>query len=202
MSKPIRFLAPLALIATACTQQGDHDLLIGEAVAQPAEREPEREPDVVFVPTPEPVVKRMLTMAKVGPSDVVYDLGCGDGRIAIAAVKDFKAKKAVCIDIDPERVREARANARKAGVADRVEIKQGDLFEEDLSDATVVTLYLLESLNLKLRPRLHKQLRPGARVVSQSFDMGEWKPDAESTVDNKRVYLWVMPLQQARKRWL
>lgn len=146
-------------------------------------------PDVIFVPTPEPVVNRMLTMAKVGPDDVVYDLGCGDGRIAVAAARDFGAR-AVCVDIDPQRIAEARANVKRAGVEDKVDIRQGDLFEIDVSPATVVSLYLLESLNLRLRPKLQRELRPGARIVSQSFSMGDWRPDAEDTVNGTQVYLW------------
>lgn len=161
-----------------------------EASPPPEARVPARDPDVVFVPTPEPVVEAMLTMAEVGERDVVYDLGCGDGRIAIAAVRDFGAKEAVCIDIDPQRVREARANVKRAGLEERVEIRQGDLFEADLSKPTVVTLYLLRSLNLKLRPKLQRQLEAGSRVVSQSFDMGDWEPDEEREVDDHTVYLW------------
>jgi SAM-dependent methyltransferase len=150
-----------------------------------------RSPDVIFVPTPEPVVKRMLEMANVGPNDVVYDLGCGDGRIVVAAARDFGAR-GVCIDIDPKRIEEARANVREAGVEDRVEVRQADLFEVDLSPATVVTLYLLESLNLKLRPKLQRELRAGARVVSQSFSMGDWKPQRQEQVEGKPVYLWTI----------
>lgn len=148
-----------------------------------------KKPDVIFVPTPEPVVNRMLTLAKVGPNDVVYDLGCGDGRIAVAAARDFGAR-AVCVDVDPQRIREARANVERAGVGDKVEIRQADLFEVDLSPATVVTLYLLESLNLKLRPKLQRELRPGARVVSQTFGMGDWKPAQQADVNGTAVYLW------------
>jgi precorrin-6B methylase 2 len=190
MNRSSLLVASIALAATSCApQQDDRQRAGGNAVAQPAERAP----DVVFVPTPEPVVERMLTMARVGPKDIVYDLGCGDGRIPIAAVRDFQATKAVCVDIDPQRVREARANVKEAGVEDRVEVIEGDLFEQDLSEATVVTLYLLETLNLKLRPKLHAELRPGARVVSQSFAMGDWKPDETSTIAGKPVYLWIMP---------
>jgi len=148
-----------------------------------------RDPDVIFVPTPEPVVQRMLTMANVGPNDVVYDLGCGDGRIAIAAARDFGARS-VCVDIDPKRIEEATENVRKAGVEDRVEVRHADLFQVDLSPATVVTLYLLESLNEKLRPKLKRELRDGARVVSQSFSMGDWQPAATDSVSGTPVYLW------------
>ncbi len=147
--------------------------------------------DVPFVPTPEAVVDKMLEMAKVGPNDVVYDLGSGDGRIVIAAAK--KGARAVGIDIDPERIREARANARSAGVEKRVEFRQGDLFEADLKDATVVTLYLLTGVNRKLRPKLLSELKPGTRVVSHAFDMGDWKPVAEQQVGSSTVYYWVVP---------
>jgi SAM-dependent methyltransferase len=151
----------------------------------------DREPDVHFVPTPDAVIDTMLRLAEVGPDDVVYDLGCGDGRIVVAAARDFGVR-AVGIDIDPERVREARARAEREGVADRVEIRQGDLFVADVSEATVVTLYLLQELNEKLRPKLQRELRPGARIVSQTFDMGSWEPDKRTIVDGTRVYLWTV----------
>jgi SAM-dependent methyltransferase len=152
-----------------------------------------RTPDVIYVPTPEAVVDAMLKAAKVGPNDVVYDLGCGDGRIVIAAVKDFGAKRGVGVDIDPQRIREARENAQAAKVADRVKIVEGDLFTMDFRDATVVALYLLPSLNLKLRPKLLAELRPGTRIVSHAFDMGDWAPEQTLQVDGKTVYLWTVP---------
>ena len=155
-----------------------------------------RTPDVVYVPTPEPVVERMLDLAHVGKGDVVYDLGCGDGRIVIAAAKRG-ARRGVGVDIDPERIAEARANVRAAGVGDRVEIVEGDLFEMDLSDATVVTLYLLPDLNLRLRPKL-LALKPGTRIVSHAFDMGDWKPERTAQVDGKTVYSWTVPEPRAR----
>lgn len=148
-----------------------------------------REPDVVFAPTPMALVAAMLTMAEVGPDDVVYDLGCGDGRIPIAAARDHGAR-AVCVEIDPALVREARARVRRAGLEDRVEVRHADLFETDLSDATVVTLYLLDDLNLRLRPKLQRELRPGARVVSQTFAMGDWTPDEWARASGTVVYLW------------
>jgi trans-aconitate methyltransferase len=153
-------------------------------------RGPTRAPDVIYVPTPEPVVNKMLSMAKVGPDDVVYDLGCGDGRIPIAAVRDFKAKSAVCIEIDPQRIEEARVNVQKAGLQDKVEVRHADMFKVDTSPATVVTLYLLPELNLRLRPKLLKELAAGARIVSQSFDMGDWKPVEHAVVGDKSVFLW------------
>jgi ubiquinone/menaquinone biosynthesis C-methylase UbiE len=148
--------------------------------------------DVPFVPTPEAVVEEMLKLAKVGPADVVYDLGSGDGRIVIAAAKKYGAR-GVGIDIDPERIAEATANARKAGVADRVEFREGDLFKADIGEATVVTLYLLSSVNLQLRPKLLAELKPGTRVVSHAFEMGDWKPVAARKVGAVSVYYWVVP---------
>jgi SAM-dependent methyltransferase len=152
---------------------------------------PSREPDVVYVPTPDEVVKEMMDLAKVKPGDVVYDLGCGDGRIVIAAAKRGAAK-AVGVDIDPDRIREARSNAREAGVADKVTFIEGDLFQMDFSDADVVTLYLLPDLNLKLRPKL-LALRPGTRIVSHAFDMGDWKPEITQVVDGRDVFAWTVP---------
>jgi ribosomal protein L11 methylase PrmA len=152
-----------------------------------------RAPDVVFVPTPPAVVAAMLKVAKVGPGDVVYDLGSGDGRIPIAAVKDFGAARAIGIDINPERIKEANANLQKAGVGDRVRFLNEDLFETNISDATVVTLYLLPSLNVKLQPKLMKELKPGTRIVSHAFDMGDWKPEQTLTVDERTVYFWTIP---------
>ena len=147
--------------------------------------------DVPFVPTPEKVVERMLEVAKVGPKDVVYDLGSGDGRIVIAAAK--KGARGVGIDIDPERIREARDNARRDGVANRVEFVEGDLFDADIRGATVVTIYLLSGINMKLRPKLLAELNPGTRVVSHAFDMGDWKPEATAKVGTSTVYYWVVP---------
>ena len=157
--------------------------------------------DVPYVPTKEPIVERMLRMAKVKPGDVLYDLGCGDGRIVIAAAKRFGIR-GVGIDIDPQRIAEAEENARKAGVADRVKFIQGDLFEADIHDATVVTLYLLPEVNLKLRPRLLSDLKPGSRIVSHNYDMGDWKPEqtAKLTVDGTEhvVYAWTIPKRSSR----
>jgi SAM-dependent methyltransferase len=152
---------------------------------------PSRAPDVVFVPTPETVVDEMLNLADLKPGEVLYDLGCGDGRIVIAAAKRG-AGKAVGVDIDPQRIKEAWANARAAGVADRVTFIEGDLFKMDFADADVVTLYLLPDLNLKLRPKI-LALRPGTRVVSHAFDMGDWKPEVEEVVDGRTVYAWHVP---------
>jgi precorrin-6B methylase 2 len=155
-----------------------------------------RGPDVIFVPTPNDVVSAMLRLAGVSKKDTVYDLGCGDGRIVITAAQKYGAR-GVGIDIDPERVKEATENTRKAGVADRVKIIRGDLFEADISAATVVTLYLLTDLNLKLRPKLMKELKPGTRVVSHAFTMGDWKPERTEEVGGTTVYLWRIPARQA-----
>ena len=151
-----------------------------------------RRPDVIYVPTPEEVVEAMLQVAKVTKNDVVYDLGSGDGRIPVAAAKKYGAR-AVGIDIDPQRVKEANENVQRNGVGDKVKILQSDLFEVDLSEATVVTLYLLPSLNQKLMPKLMRELKPGTRVVSHAFDMGEWKPDQELDVNGRKVYFWTIP---------
>jgi SAM-dependent methyltransferase len=155
----------------------------------------ERRPDVIFVPTREPVVDAMLEAAAVGPTDIVYDLGCGDGRIVVAAAR--RGARAVGIDIDPQRIREANENAKEAGVTDKVTFIEADLFEADIRAATVVTLYLLPSLNVKLRPMLMEQLRPGTRVVSHDFDMGDWEPEQTMHVDGKTVYLWTIPKRRS-----
>jgi tRNA A58 N-methylase Trm61 len=155
-----------------------------------------REPDVIFVPTPEDVVEQMLKLANVHKGDVVYDLGCGDGRTVITAAKTFGVR-AVGIDINPERIKESLENARKAGVMDRVTFRNEDLFEANIKEATVVTLYLLQSLNVKLRPKLWKELKPGTRVVSHDFDMGDWKPDKQIELDEHTIYLWTIPANAA-----
>lgn len=148
--------------------------------------------DVVYVPTRQPIVDAMLKLANVKASDVVYDLGCGDGRIVISAAKDYGAK-GKGIDIDPKRIEEAKLNAAEADVQDLVEFEVGDLFEADVSEASVVTLYLLSTLNLKLRPILLEQLKPGTRIVSHSFSMGDWEPEKTETVNGATIYLWTVP---------
>jgi SAM-dependent methyltransferase len=160
---------------------------------------PTREPDVIFVPTPQEVVDAMLKLAKVGPKDTVYDLGCGDGRTVITAFKKFGARVAVGVDIDPQRIAESTANAKEQGVADKVKFIQGDLFQTDLREATVVTLYLLSSLNQKLKPKLWRELKPGSRVVSHAFDMGDWQPDKTEDVDGRQIYLWTIPKDAAAR---
>ncbi len=148
--------------------------------------------DVPYVPTPQAVVDKMLELAAVTRDDVVYDLGSGDGRIVITAAKKYGVR-GVGIDIDPERIKEANANAVLAGVADRVKFIEQDLFKTDLKEASVVTLYLLPAVNLRLRPKLWSELKPGTRVVSHAFDMGDWKPDQKVEVEGKTIYYWVIP---------
>lgn len=170
------------------------------AVAQ--QTQPRRKPDVPFVPTTEEAVQAMLKLADVNKTDIVYDLGCGDGRIVIAAARGFGAR-GVGVDIDPKRVAEAKENAHKAGVEARVRIEEGDLFEADIHEATVVTLFLLRDVNEKLRPKLLRELKPGTRIVSNTFQMGDWKPektvtlgdsgDEEDNYLSHTLYLWTIP---------
>lgn len=161
-------------------------------LAPPASAQPARAPDVIFVPTPQELVDDMLCLAGVKKGDVLYDLGSGDGRIPITAARRYGVR-AVGIDIDPDRIREANENARKAGVTKLVEFRNEDLFQASWKEATVITLYLLPDLNLKLRPRLLKELKPGTRIVSHQFDMGDWKPDKKLEVNGRTVYLWTIP---------
>ena len=159
-------------------------------------------PDVIFVPTPQEVVDKMLELAEVKEGDVVYDLGCGDGRIPVTAAKKYGVK-AVGFDVDPQRIKESKANVEKNGVGKLVTIKQEDIFKQDLSKANVVTLYLLPSLNVKLMPQLRK-LKPGSRIVSHSFDMRGAKPKKVVQVQTKEggehsVYLWVVPWEEEKE---
>ena len=153
---------------------------------------PSRRPDVIYVPTPEAVVEAMLQVANVTKNDVVYDLGCGDGRIPVTAARKYGAR-GVCFDIDPERIKEATANVAKNNVGNLVKVVHADLFEQDLSGASVITLYLLPSLNVKLMPKLMKELKPGTRIVSHAFDMGDWKPEQTLNVNGRTVYYWTIP---------
>lgn len=172
----------------------------------------QKRPDVPYVPTPEKVIAEMLRLADVGKDDVIYDLGCGDGRIVVTAAKALGCR-GVGIDINPERIKESRENAIKAGVTKKVEFILMDLFEADISKSSVVTLYLLSSVNLRLRPKLFRELKPGTRVVSHDFGMAEWKPDNSTIIEEKfdnyipfdnsrlvenfwdkhNVYLWIIP---------
>jgi SAM-dependent methyltransferase len=174
---------------------------LAAAVAAAQEAKPRREPDVVFVPTTEQAVEAMLKLAGVKKTDVLYDLGCGDGRIVVAAAKNFGAR-GVGIDINPVRIGEAKENARKAGVERLVRFEENDLFLADIHEATVVTLFLLPQLNLKLRPKLLKDLKPGTRIVSNTFDMGDWAAEKETAIGNTddedsylshKFYLWTVP---------
>ena len=152
----------------------------------------QRVPDVIFVPTGFDVVVQMLRLAETTSKDIVYDLGCGDGRFVVTAARQFGAR-GVGIDIDPERIKEARELSKRTGADDKVRFIEGDLFETDISEATVVTLYLLTRLNLKLRPKLMKELRPGTRIVSHAFDMGDWKPEKTEQSGSSPIYLWRIP---------
>jgi SAM-dependent methyltransferase len=182
-----------ALIVAALTLAA----LAPSAVAPPSEQAPPRRPDVIFVPTSDAVADAMLALAQVGPKDVLYDLGCGDGKLVITAARRF-GTRGVGIDIDPQRIREANANAEAAGVADKVRFIQGDIFDPAVtfSDATVVTLYLLTELNVKLRPRLLNELAPGTRIVSNSFSMGDWAAERVQQVGNFTIYFWTIPARR------
>jgi precorrin-6B methylase 2 len=151
-----------------------------------------RSPDVHYVPTPPEVVDEMLKMAEVKKGDIIYDLGSGDGRIVITAAKKF-GTRGVGIDIDPARIKEAQQNAQAAGVANLVKFRNEDLFTAKISEATVVTLYLLDTLNEKLRPKLWRELKPGTRIVSHAFRMGDWQPEKNADVNGRQVYFWRVP---------
>lgn len=185
-----RFAVVCALVGASC--------VAGIACSQPPAGAPPalRAPDVPYQPSPMDVVDAMLRLAKVGAADVVYDLGCGDGRIVIAAVREFNAR-GVCVDIDPQRIVEARRNAHAGGVADRIRFLNQDIFDTDLGEATAVMLFLWPEVNLKLRPKLLRELKPGTRVVSHYHDMGNWRPEKTvriSTSDRDRtIYLWTIP---------
>jgi SAM-dependent methyltransferase len=170
------------------------------ALQQFAPQQPQRKPDVVFVPTPHQVVAEMLRLAEIDSYDTVYDLGCGDGRLVITAAKKYGAH-GVGIDIDPERIQESNANAKKEGVTDKVKFIEADLFASDISEATAVTLYLLGTLNQKLRPKLFAELKPGTPIVSHDFDMGDWEPEQKVMVQGPwrqhSVYRWTIPAKAA-----
>jgi SAM-dependent methyltransferase len=163
-----------------------------EAAGQTRPGEPARPLDVPYVPTPMKVVDAMLDLARVTQNDAVYDLGCGDGRIVVRAAQRFGCS-GIGVDLDPQRIAEARDNARKAGVAHRARFEVGDVFEFDFSRATVVTMYLLPFINLRLKPRLLNELAPGTRIVSHDFDMGDWPPERRVDVEHSRIFLWTVP---------
>jgi SAM-dependent methyltransferase len=159
-----------------------------------ARQAPLRPPDVPFEPSPQRVVDQMLKLAGVRKGDVVYDLGCGDGRIVIAAAK--LGARGVGIDIDPQRIKESQENAVAAGVADRVSFRNEDLFEAKISDATVVALFLWPEVNLKLRAKLLSDLKPGTRVVSYYWSMGDWTPERVIPAERRSIYLWTVPARR------
>jgi tRNA G37 N-methylase Trm5 len=176
-------------------------VILSGASSEAAQKDKPREPDVIFVPTPQEVVEKMLELADVKKDDVVYDLGCGDGRIVVTAAKKHGCK-AIGFDIDPQRIKDSNENVKKNGVEKLVEIKQEDIFKLDLSKANVITLYLLPDLNVKLIPQLDK-MKPGSRIVSHSFDMRGVKPDKVVTVKTKdagerTIYLWTTPLKKEK----
>jgi tRNA G37 N-methylase Trm5 len=160
------------------------------------EAAPSRSPDVIYVPTPQEVVDEMLKVADVKKGDVLYDLGSGDGRIPVTAAKKFGIR-AVGIDIDPVRIQEANENAKKNGVEHLVKFRNQDLFRANFKEATVVTLYLLPDLNVKLRPKLWRELKPGTRIVSHQFDMGDWKPEKTIEMSGRTIYFWTIPARRA-----
>jgi 2-polyprenyl-3-methyl-5-hydroxy-6-metoxy-1,4-benzoquinol methylase len=190
-AKALSIVLVLGLVAVVSGR-----LSAAQGVAAPAQPGL-RTPDVIYVPTRQNVVDTMLSVAKVKAGDVVYDLGCGDGRIVVAAAK--LGARGIGIDIDPKRVAEANENVKKNGVGDRVRILNQDLFATDISEATVVTLYLLPSLNLKLRPTLWRTLKPGTRIVSHDFDMGDWKAEQTLNVDGATVYYWTITPDLAKR---
>lgn len=191
-----------SVVLAGCAQQRNFDeVQTSQTTPQTQQSAPtvqaqEREADVPYVPTPNEVVDRMLQLANVTGDDTLYDLGSGDGRIIITAAQRY-GTRGTGIDINPELVQQSQANAQSANVADRVDFVQQDLFQTDLSNATVVTLYLLPDINLKLRPKLLRELKPGTRIVSHDFDMGEWEPEQVVQVQGPNrqhtIYYWIVP---------
>jgi hypothetical protein len=180
-------------LATACLA------FVANVNAQQQQPQPRPQLDVHFVPTPEEVVESMLRMAKVTDKDFVIDLGSGDGRIVITAAKKYGAR-GLGVDLDPQRIKEALENLQKAGVGDKVEFRQQNLFETDLSKATVLTMYLLPRLNLQLRPAL-LDLKPGTRLASHAFDMGDWRADRHERISSQDAFFWIVPAK-VRGRWI
>lgn len=194
---PVRFGRRLLLTLMFCAVAAGTGA--ERALAQSASP---RAPDVPYEPTPRNVVAQMLQLAQVREGDVVYDLGCGDGRIVIAAVKENMRARGVCVDIDPQRIREARANAAAAGVLSRIQFLEQDLFATDIGEATVVVLFLWPDVNLKLRPKLWQELRRGTRVISYVHDMGDWAPQQSMSVQGRigvrNLYLWTIAAPQGK----
>lgn len=173
--------------------------VLAAVASETAAQRMKREPELIYVPTPQNIVDKMLEVAKVTKDDYVFDLGSGDGRIPITAAERYGAR-GFGVDINPRLIAEARANAKAAGVADRVEFRRQDLFKTSVREATVVGLYLFVWANVKLRPRLISELRPGSRIVAHDFPIGDdWQPDIEEDVENRTVYLWYVPAQVAGK---
>lgn len=187
--RPLALLALLAPLA-ACSPQAPPEAPAGSPVV-PAPTRTLTGADVPFIPTADEVVEGMLDLAGVTERDVVYDLGSGDGRIVLAAAR--RGARAVGVELDPDLVAQSRAAARRAGLQDRATFHHGDLFQTDLSEATVVTLYLRSLVNLELRPKLQRDLRPGARIVSHAFRMGDWKPARQTVLGGEALYLWEIP---------
>lgn len=181
-----------SLAIAGCTQERQFDPQPPANSSSSIQNQQRRQREVPYVPTPQIVVNQMLAIADVNKNDVLYDLGSGDGRIVITAAQKF-GTRGVGIDINPERIKEANTNARQAGVTDDVEFRQQDLFQTDFSEATVVTLYLLPEVNLRLRPKLLKELKPGTRVVSHAFNMGDWQPQRVEKIAGSTIYYWVVP---------
>lgn len=192
--------APICAAANVEVASGEAAIAVAAKSDAKEPTKPARPLDVWYVATPHEIVDRMLDVAKVRTGDVVYDLGCGDGRMVIAAAKKF-GTRGIGIDLDPARIREARANAKAQGVDQLVTFRVADLFETDLREATVVMLYLLPEVNRRLKPKLFAELRPGARVVSHDFDMGrDWPPDRYVKLGGDGIYMWVMPPLAERKQ--
>jgi SAM-dependent methyltransferase len=201
--KPLTILALVLATLVAITAHAQAPTTGTPSSPSTSSQSPPKPLDVPYVPTDEKIVAQMLKMAKVKKGDVLYDLGCGDGRIVITAAKKFGVR-GVGVDIDPERIREANENARRAGVTDRVKFLEQDLFETDIREATVVTLYLLPDVNMRLRPKLLSDLKPGTRIVSHNYDMGDWTPekrvDMQVAGTTHTVYFWTVPKRAAGAR--
>lgn len=187
MMRNLRRLSLLVVLVTLGLTLPSRSVELGQAQDSPFDSKK----IVPFVPSPQEVVDRMIELSSVKKGDLVYDMGSGDGRIVIAAAK--KGAKAVGFEIDGDLVKESRENIRKAGVQNLAEIRQQDILSVDFSAASVITMYLLPDVNLKLKPKLLRQLKPGSRVVSHSFDMGDWPPDKVEQVNGRTVYLWIVP---------